>query len=229
MKHHPKHELLSLYSQGELPAGLSIIIAAHLELCPQCQQQASHMTAHHAEQTFTPAMQAEPSWNSDSCDHDLHDVDFDVTGMIDAITSDVRHDDVILKDKIHFQVKQHDYWLPQALASVALQPQQHLGKLTRSRIELNEGKLKTSLLHIEAGGSVPMHTHKGFEATLLLAGEFSDEMDDYQASDFIWLTGEHQHTPTTKSGCLCLTVSDDGQIFTQGLAKLLNPISQFIY
>ena len=130
---------------------------------------------------------------------------------------------------IELEIKNRHYTLPRALHSLTLQKQQKLGKSTRTRIDLNEGNVKASLLHIEPGGSVPMHTHKGFELTLLLDGEFEDEMGKYTKGDFIWLNGEHEHTPTTQTGCLCFTVSDDALQFTQGISKLLNPIGQFIY
>ncbi|HCH02808.1 MAG TPA: transcriptional regulator [Vibrio sp.] len=222
MRHHPTHELMSVFASGELPASLSIAVAAHLELCRDCQTTVDRITQQAAQQEFTTSS---TSYQQD------HEDDF--ADMIAQITQDdALFDAQIYSDKAVEQTiefKGQHYTLPRALQSLVLQKPQKLGKLTRSRIDLQEGSLKTSLLHIEPGGSVPMHTHKGFELTLLLDGEFEDQMGKYQKGDFIWLTGEHEHTPTTTTGCLCFTVSNDALQFTQGISKLLNPIGQFIY
>ena len=96
-------------------------------------------------------------------------------------------------------------------------------------LQLDEGEIHTSLLHIDPGGSVPEHTHNGFELTLLLAGSFTDEQGEYVAGDFIMLDKRHQHHPVSEHGCLCYTVANDSLHFTQGINKLLNPIGSFIY
>ncbi|HBV76357.1 MULTISPECIES: ChrR family anti-sigma-E factor [Vibrio] len=218
MTHHPKHELLSVYASGELPASLSLAIAAHIELCPQCRGMADDITVH-AANTHLGVHK-----HNDSEPHEDAFAD-----MIMKITQDASLFEWQEPISIDLEIKNRHYTLPRALRSLTLQKQQKLGKLTRTRIDLNEGNVKASLLHIEPGGSVPMHTHKGFELTLLLDGEFEDEMGKYTKGDFIWLNGEHEHTPTTQTGCLCFTVSDDALQFTQGISKLLNPIGQFIY
>ena len=105
----------------------------------------------------------------------------------------------------------------------------HIGKLSRARIQLEENEIHTSLLQIEPGGSVPEHTHKGFELTVLLDGSFHDEQGEYVKGDFIMLDRSHQHHPISDNGCLCYTVANDALHFTQGINKLLNPIGSFIY
>jgi putative transcriptional regulator len=101
--------------------------------------------------------------------------------------------------------------------------------LARTRIQLDETEIHTNLLHIEPGGSVPEHTHKGFELTVLLEGSFHDDHDKYVKGDFIMLDSSHQHHPVSPEGCLCYTVANDALHFTQGINKLLNPIGSFIY
>ena len=86
-----------------------------------------------------------------------------------------------------------------------------------------------SLLHIEAGGYIPEHTHKGYELTLLLGGTIEDGDTRYQAGDFIWRDASHAHSPHTPDGCLCYTVQDAPVQFTKGLSRLLNGISHRLY
>ncbi|MFH0257151.1 ChrR family anti-sigma-E factor [Vibrio rumoiensis] len=220
MRHHPTHELMTVFANGELPASLSIAIASHLELCSECKNTVESITQQTAEQQLS-------SVHNTPSSHENNEDDF--ADMIANITQDDSLFEIQEAPLQTVEFKGQQFILPRALQSLSLQKQQNLGKLTRSRIELHEGNIKASLLHIEPGGSVPVHTHKGFELTLLLDGEFEDQMGRYQKGDFIWLTGEHEHSPTTKTGCLCFTVSNDALMFTQGISKLLNPIGQFIY
>ncbi len=236
MKHHPSHELLTAFVGAELPASLSVVISAHIELCPQCQCSIEALNRHHAEQVFvdkTSAMDNENRSDKSYLDNSFEAFDTEFGNMfddmVDSITASAELEQELKLDPVTICFKGQQYTLPHALRSLTLQKPQSLGKITRSRVDLADGQLKTSLLHIEPGGSVPMHTHKGFELTLLLSGEFSDSMGEYQAGDFIWLNGEHEHSPHTETGCLCLSVSSDALQFTQGLSKLLNPIGTFIY
>ena len=149
--------------------------------------------------------------------------------MIDMITESNEIDLAIeVQDKI-ISVQGKQYKLPRALSNMALGKWTSVGKIARARMALDEEPIRASLLQIQPGGSVPEHTHKGFELTLLLEGHFKDDMGEYGPGDFIMLDGENTHSPITEDGCLCYTVANDAQYFTQGINKLLNPIGNFIY
>ncbi|WP_394176949.1 ChrR family anti-sigma-E factor [Thalassotalea litorea] len=222
IKHHPTTNLLQSFSAGELPASLSAAISIHVDMCPVCQQQVGELTEQYAEQSFDqPAqMSQQQSFNETA----------DIMALIDDITDDESIAEVgeryVAKE---FQIKDKNYKMPRALQSMAIGSFSGIGKLNRARIELGEGEIHTSLMQIQPGGMIPEHTHKGFELTLLLDGEFSDDMGTYQAGDFIWLDGSHQHNPKTEDGCLCLTVVSDALHFTQGFGKLLNPFGSLLY
>jgi putative transcriptional regulator len=215
IKHHPQLALLKSYVAGELPAAVSVMIAAHIEMCPHCEEKVAALTAEAASESFTHAPYVEEQ--------------LDIDDMINMITDSDDIDEYKEPQPREMQIADMPYFLPRSLNSLDVSNWSKLGKLSRARVELEDGTLHTSLLHIGAGGSVPQHTHNGFEITLLLEGSFEDEMGTYGRGDFIWLDGKHQHTPVTKEGCLCLTVSSDSLRFTQGLSKLLNPIGKFIY
>lgn len=219
IKHHPKLALLESYVSGELPASVNVMIAAHLEMCPKCQMKVEALTAKAANKHLA----------SPSIDFDNSEIQFDLDAFIDDVTSDTSIDETPQAEMQEVVVSDTPYCLPQVLRNLERSNWVNLGKLSRSRIELNDGDLRMSLLHIDADGSVPNHTHNGFEITLLVDGSFEDEMGTYQRGDFIWLDGNNTHTPVTKEGCLCLTVSSDSLHFTQGISKLLNPIGKFIY
>ena len=215
IKHHPSHDLLVAYTQGELPAALAAGIAMHRELCPACQAEIAQLTEVHAEQHFELA-EADP-------------IGLDMSAMIDAITSSDAIDVANSYQHKTLTVNGVSYQLPAALNNVASGKWSGIGGIARSRLSLDDGDIRASLLQILPNNSVPEHTHNGFELTLILDGSFHDEMGSYVAGDFIMLNGEHHHSPVTDEGCLCYTVLNNSMHFNKGLNKLLNPIGKLIY
>lgn len=250
IKYHPTTEVLQRFAAGELPASVSIIVASHVETCVDCREQVEAITAEMAQQLFSQESAAEQTslvdvpYNAISSQEHLADqiaiedplADSDALAMINSIISEQEDSATIelqSKDKLperqEIDVAGKRLVLPQAMRSIALKEWQTLGKLSRSRLALEDDNLRMSLLSIESGGGIPSHSHNGFEITLLLQGSFDDEMGHYAAGDFIWLDGEHNHTPVTQEGCVCLTVSSDSLHFTKGLSQLINPMGKFIY
>ncbi|WP_299797090.1 ChrR family anti-sigma-E factor [uncultured Shewanella sp.] len=238
IKLHPKRDILSSFVSDELPVSLSVIVSSHVELCPCCQSEIQVLTEQAANACFAQA-DTFSSQNvlSYSSEHEINVADIALDeldmAMFNSITDELPGSrEEVLSDAFEAEfidVCDVSIPMPRALRTLEMKPFQGLGKLSRSRVLLEDGALRTSLLHIETGGSVPTHTHKGFEVTLLLQGSFEDEMGTYHAGDFIWLDGNHTHQPVTKTGCVCLTVSNDAIHFTKGMSQLLNPIGQFIY
>ena len=237
IKHHPKFELIQAFVNGELPASLSAGIAIHADMCPVCQQKIAQFTDQVAEVSFEEDLDGFTADNLifgsqfdnkqavDSLDNS-DEIDFEqmIAGIVQSpaeVTMPKVAKTIVLKGQT--------YKLPLALNNMTLSKTAHIGKLSRTRLQLNEGEIHTSLLRIEPGGGVPEHTHKGFELTVLLAGSFHDESGDYNEGDFIMLDSSHQHHPISTEGCLCYTVANDALHFTQGINKLLNPIGSFIY
>jgi putative transcriptional regulator len=227
IKHHPKFELIKAFVNGDLPASLSAGIAIHADMCPVCQQTIAQFTEQVAENSFEEEYLDQFIVDDNESLAALASIDFE--HMIDDIVecSDITVTVPTVEKNIRFN--NITYTLPTALNSMALGKHAHIGKLTRTRIQLNENEIHTSLLHIQPGGGVPEHTHKGFELTVLLAGSFHDESGEYVKGDFIMLDSSHQHHPVSTNGCLCYTVANDALHFTQGVNKLLNPIGSFIY
>lgn len=234
IKHHPKLELLQSFVSGELPASLSAGIAIHADMCLTCQQQISHLTEQLAYASFEEVfldrfiVGEDDTIEKSAAATDNNDFGQDIL----TITESAYLDMVELNEPKFLRTitfKEQVYSLPSILNNMAFGKTANIGKLSRARIQLDEGEIHSSLLHIEPGGGVPEHTHNGFELTVLVAGTFSDEQGIYVAGDFIMLDKEHQHHPVSEHGCLCFTVANDSLHFTQGVNKLLNPIGAFIY
>jgi putative transcriptional regulator len=231
INHHPKIELLIQYVNGELPASISAGIKIHADLCPKCNNQIIELTKHAAETSFAQEDTLVGIGSEVlSLKGDEPEYNFDAQSMINNITDMPAETELKVDDTpVSITLRGVEYELPSVMKNMSLGKPAQIGKLSRSRVLLDEGHIHSSLLRIEAGGSIPEHTHKGYEITLLLEGSFKDDMGEYVAGDFIVLDGKHQHQPMSELGCLCYTVVSDSLHFTQGINKLLNPIGSFIY
>jgi len=225
IKHHPSETLLTQYCSASLSASLSLAVSIHVDMCPVCQAKVAKIEASNAEQVFSDSI--EQSQPLEMISDDI--LDEQESSLFDFITADNSIDEVYEVEPVAIKVNNHDYQLPRALTRISHGKFTQVGKLARSRVALEDGPLRSSLLHIDAGGEIPEHTHTGFEITLLLDGEFSDEEGSYVPGDFIFQDGSHQHTPLTKDGCLCFTVVSSALHFNKGFSKLLNPIGNLIY
>ena len=226
IKHHPKFELIQAYVNGDLPASLSMGISIHAEMCPACQQKIAQLTEQVAESSFeAQTIETELTSIGDTSS----DTSFDFESMINNITLSAELDEVAKPVTKTITFKTKTYQLPKVLNRIELGKTANVGKLSRTRLQLDEDEIHSSLLHINAGGGVPEHTHKGFELTVLLDGSFSDDKGEYVKGDFIMLDTSIKHNPISQDGCLCYTVANDALHFTQGINKLLNPIGNFIY
>ncbi|MDO6427898.1 ChrR family anti-sigma-E factor [Thalassotalea sp. 1_MG-2023] len=224
IKHHPTFEMLKAYVTGDLPASLAAGVSIHADKCDECRKQIALLTEQIAEVSFEP--EHDPLHFGNVSDETMS-VDFEQ--MLDNICSD---DSITLTKPTEAKtitLRDTPYQLPRAMQHMEISSSANIGKLSRARVMLDEGEIHTSLLHIEPGGGVPMHTHNGFELTVLVEGSFTDEMGEYFPGDFIMLDGQHVHHPVSEQGCLCYTVANAPQKFTQGINKLLNPIGNFIY
>jgi putative transcriptional regulator len=227
IKHHPKFELIQSFVKGDLPASLSAGIAIHADMCMVCQQKIAELTEQIAEINFDESFLESGILDENKTSVNEPALNFD--DMIASITASSEIEQQPEKSVKQINFKNIAYTLPTALNNMPLGNTAHIGKLTRTRVQLDENEIHTSLLHIQPGGGVPEHTHKGFELTVLLAGSFHDNDGEYVKGDFIMLDASHQHHPISTDGCLCYTVANDALHFTKGINKLLNPIGSFIY
>ena len=230
IKHHPHTDLLLAHAQGELPLSMSIAIAAHCALCHECQSQVSRFTEQAAELAFlAPSQTAEPAFISETDTAQDDAWQQMLSHIMDLPEATPTESDYLAKATVSLNHKHVRYEIPTVFRQHIAHPWQQIGKVSRMRFDVDESHTRASLLHIDALGEIPQHTHKGYELTLLLAGEFSDINGQYVPGDFIILDGNTQHSPKTQSGCLCYTVLDAPLYFTKGLSKLLNPIGELIY
>ncbi|MGL5048249.1 MAG: ChrR family anti-sigma-E factor [Shewanella sp.] len=239
IKHHPQQDLLVSHANGYLPLSMAIAVSAHCDLCKACRDKLALFTEQAANLVLNPhgdhavndageeLMHREPVEMQYSGDNQ------ESAWNINAMLAQIMDQPAATKQPIHtpidVQIKQQHYTVPSVFRQHLDRPWQNLGKISRMSFDIDEMSTRANLLHIDAQGEIPQHTHKGDELTLLLAGEFSDINGHYVPGDFIVLNSQHHHSPKTTQGCLCYTVLDAPLHFTKGLSKLLNPIGELIY
>lgn len=217
IKHHPSEDILAQFASGELPAAVSVAVAIHVEMCSCCQEKVAKYTEQAANLNLAQ-QESEDSMLS-----------LDLDDMFAQITQDSSLESVPMKVSSKLKWGDNEIVVPNALQQLEFGDWTGLGKVNRSRVKLDDDSNRSSLLHIEAGGEIPEHTHTGQELTVLLSGSFKDQMGEYHRGDFIWLNADHKHQPVSEEGCLCFAVVTDPLHFTEGFSRLLNPIGKLIY
>jgi putative transcriptional regulator len=220
VKFHPSLNLLEQYSEGTLTPEVALVVAAHLDFCPHCQSLHRDIEADLA---CTLAQQPVAAAEGQ-----------DWQQMLDSILASPAAAPVskTIASEVSLQVGEHQFKLPRSLQRIAEKRSKwlSLGGIATAKLP-GTAEHHLSLLCIDTGTEVPLHTHKGLEITLVLAGEMVDEMGRYAAGDLIINTPDHTHTPRNLSDepCLCLSVLTAPLEFKQGLTRLLNPLQRFFY
>lgn len=84
---------------------------------------------------------------------------------------------------------------------------------------------EVSLIRIDGGRAVPVHTHHGAEITLVLQGGFADEHGHYGVGDISFADDDINHKPIADKGepCICFAVVDAPVELTGPIGRLMNP------
>lgn len=221
-KHHIDHPMLMDYAAGSLAQPVAMLIATHIALCPECCGHVSALEAIGGAllDQIEPAELAEGSLEAALAKLDkVHRA-----RPISARPPSPRAgSDALFAD---------ESILPEPLRSAVTQSSSRL-QWRRRGIGLQElvlpsgnPKIRASLLKISPGASMPAHTHRGTELTLVLAGGFSDKTGHYQPGDVTLADSKTNHRPVAdeQGECLCFAVIDGGIRFTGVLGRIANPM-----
>ena len=90
------------------------------------------------------------------------------------------------------------------------------------------GEHQVSLMRARPGASVPQHTHKGTELTLVMQGIMLDDGIEYRAGDVAVNTEDDDHRPKILGDevCYCLIVQQGDLHFTGRFSRILNYIGE---
>lgn len=218
---HPAEIMLQRYVAGELSAAASLVVAAHLDMCPYCRQLAQEQEEQQAFSALTRPASA-----------GITDMQQMLDNIFNSAPPEKNTAPPICDDDHWLFLEGRRFRLPPTLA----RQQSHIrpwskmpGKLWRATMALGTTE-NISLMYIGTHTSIPEHTHKGSELQLVLQGSFVDEFGSYHDGDLILLDSSHRHTPkTTDEDCLILAVLDAPLHFTSGISRLLNPFSSLFF
>ncbi|KAA1194040.1 transcriptional regulator [Pseudohalioglobus sediminis] len=212
INHHPDTRLLNEYSSGTLPLAQSVCLSLHLNYCEQCRR------THQRLQQLGSALFEElsPQQVDDSLlrtvmarlDDEQEPLRYQSSG--NGGETDARPP--LVQRLMHGDYEDLDW--------------RNLSKKVRvSRLRTGDVDNEFALYRISAGASIPKHTHRGTELTLVLEGGFSDEQGHYEVGDFIMRDAEQQHTPTATQDrdCICIGVLDAPIRFTDWKYRAVNP------
>lgn len=240
IRFHPSAQQLVSFVDGDLSPAISLMVSAHCDMCSTCQRFVEQETERLAGSLLE--------------DNGFKQVDLkaDYSAMIAQITqspSSVGADtgenqkqsnrkqcestQVSIAAKGSIELDGRNFVLPRTLQRYIEKTggwSSLVGKLWQAPVDLGSQGV-ANFIYMGKGGSVPEHTHRGTEYTLVINGEFSDGLNNYDSGDFIFMDGQNTHTPRSDNtqGCLVFTIVDQPLHFTSGIARLLNPFSHLFF
>lgn len=219
---HPNKQQLTAFAEGTLSPSDALIISAHCDMCSHCQSIVKFHSESVADEIFISEKSSEVL--------DFGSMMSDITDCEVDLKSSVKRD---VQDLKVIELDGKEFVLPRSLnrLSSKMGNWSHLvGKIWQAPVDIG-GVNVANFIFMETGGSVPEHTHRGNETTLVINGHFSDGIAQYDSGDFIHLDGNHTHSPNTQAdeGCLVFSIVDKPLYFTSGWARLINPFSHLFF
>ena len=218
IQHHPDDDLLLAHAAGRLASGPAILIASHLELCPQCRSRTAEL------ETIGGALLEELSPEAlapDALARTLAAIDAAPAAHA-AAPRRARQ-----APRRHPALPDGVAW-PRALQHCSATPWRWLGPGMRwSRVTLpHDAAANVFLLRIGAGKQLPEHTHSDCELTQVLCGTFHDGRALFGAGDFDEADRSFHHQPTVQPGsdCICLASVTGRVVFKGVIARTLGAL-----
>lgn len=213
VRHHPENDLLLSYAAGSLAESWSLAIAAHLEHCPACRHDLA--LAENVGGALLQGVAAE-KMAPNALEHILAEIDGTEQEALTVPVASTGPAPVLPKPV-------RDY-IGRDINDI---PWRRLGNdASQYLIETSDNEAQARLLRINAGKPVPSHGHGGRELTLVLCGNFHDELSTFGPGDLEDVDEETVHKPVAGAGedCICLAVTDAPLKFKEFLPRILQPI-----
>jgi putative transcriptional regulator len=213
INHHPPLELLFDYATGATPEAVSLIVATHATLCADCATRIGKIEAVGGAllETVDPVDVGEDVLKSVMMRLDEPQSAVDSTRQsVDAETATVVPEPLLP-------------YIGRGLAHLAWKGAGRMAE--EARLPLAIKGFKVALMRLKPGAAMPVHTHRGSEFTLVLAGGYKDGGNQFLRGDFDFKDPSHEHQPIvdTDGPCLCLVVLDAPVKLTGGFGRLVNP------
>jgi putative transcriptional regulator len=218
IQHHPDDDLLLAHAAGRLASGPALLMASHLEGCPQCRDRTAQL-----ETIGGVLLEALPpeSMAPEALARTLAAIDAPpatVPGHEGRSPHAPRRRPA-LPDGVAW---------PRALQHCSATPWRWLGPGMRwSRVTVpHDPAANVFLLRIGAGKQLPEHTHSECELTQVLCGTFHDGRALFGPGDFDEGDRSFHHQPTVQAGgdCICLASVTGRVLFKGVIARTLGAL-----
>lgn len=204
---HPSEDLLIEHAAGRLTAGRDLVVAAHVAVCAQCFSEVRR-----GEDLGGALLEAEaPSPMS--------------TGALDVVLAKIdRSAPAEAAPRPAIPAGWIDFPSPAVEAAYRRRRWAAPGVWVAPVIR-GPGAVRTYLLRVGAGMSVPRHTHRGAEMVTVLEGAFDDRGLINRPGDFSANDDSVAHKPavTADGPCVCLVCADRPLVPLDWVGKLFQP------
>jgi putative transcriptional regulator len=224
IRHHPPLEVLLDFAAGSLREPAALVVAAHADLCAGCREEIAAFEGIGGEMLA----QIEPASMSENA------LETAMTRLdaLECLTSAAAHASApatatpaseaatAIADLIPPAVRAH---LGGDLSRLVWR--RVGGLFDEIKLPISVKAYKASLMRLKPGSTVPVHTHRGQEYTLVLAGGFRENGSQYGVGDFTLRDASDVHRLVVDDDeeCVCLVVLDAPIKFTGMVGKLVNP------
>lgn len=210
--HRPPDELLLGYAAGNLPEPIALVVASHAALCPETAAAIRRL------ETIGGTLLgdiAPAALKADALDRALGALDGpDLEPAAPArVTDETR---ALLPAPVWPYIRGDLRNLPWRHRTSGIETAELIG---------DAGKRSAFLVRVQAGHSLPKHTHRGMELTLVLTGAYCDGPLNFGPGDFQAADPSIDHQPANpgKVECICLVAIDAPIWFTGPIGRLANP------
>ena len=211
--HHPGSESLMSCSAGSMPEAFAAVMAAHMDVCPQCREELALMenigVVLFKNMSPSPMTREAPVMAARRAE-------------ADGETSVVRSTKISAGDMpVPLRSIAGDYLDDIAWKRLAPGLMHYQFPLSKTAI----GDLR--LIKVAPGMALPEHGHGGSELTLILRGAYTDKTGRDRVGDLADLDDNIEHQPIADAveGCICLVASDHKIRFKSIMARLVQPFT----
>lgn len=210
-QHHPDELTLVDYANDALDEAASLVVAAHVAMCPQCRESVRSF-----EKLGGLLLEALPASEKLSCESLVLDRREEAAAPVPQTAAGNEGARSRVDRLLALYPDQDWRWLGPGIRWKPL-------------VAPGEDGVRAFLLKAQPGTRMPQHSHDGIEWTQVLTGAFAHEFGRYGPGDFDGADESTLHRPIVEEGmeCICV-VAMKGQLQLQGLAgRLLQPLVRF--
>lgn len=207
---------LGAYAAGQLPVGLSLMIAAHIDMCPELRQRL------YQHECLGGLMLEDLS----PCPEIGYDM---LSSLLNRIEEQEQSFPNLAEIEGHPERQNYVELFPKSVERFL----GHGFKDARwrfagpgsviSQLWQDEGNGRLWMFRSKGGTTTPVHTHSGIEWTLLLKGGYTTVEGSFTAGDLHQVDETCEHQPIMDEGedCICLVFTEGRTIYSDFLPKIM--------